>query len=126
MTLIALCCTRQSRAPQMEQQLFLLKIETVSFILRMPYTVRHEKWTILFPVLCLCNIKQKIQLHYVLTLRLLYTAENHCPAMSQRVTVKLRVLHAGLVYNTSLIYNIEMNVQVKVKVTVYISCPGIV
>ncbi len=42
------------------------------------------------------------QLNYVLTLRLLYTAENHCPAMSQRATIELRVLHAGLMYSTSL------------------------
>ena len=34
------------------------------------------------------------------TLRLLHTAENHCPAM--RATTELRVLHAGLMYSTSL------------------------
>ncbi len=37
-----------------------------------------------------------------LTLRLLHTAKNHCSAMSQRATIKLRVLHARLMYSTSL------------------------
>ncbi len=80
----------------------------------MYYTLRHEKWTFLLPVLCLCNLKSDwlitlysvtlipVGLPYVLTLRLLYTAENHCPAMSQRATFELRVLHAGLMYSTSL------------------------
>ncbi len=43
-----------------------------------------------------------IQLGYILTLRLLHTAENNCPAMSQRATVELRVLHIGLLHSTSL------------------------
>ncbi len=44
----------------------------------------------------------KHKLDYVLTLRLLHTAEDHCPAMSQRATIELRVLYAGLMYSTSL------------------------
>ncbi len=44
---------------------------------------------------------------YVLTLRLLHTAENRCPVMSQRATIELRVMHTGLMYSTSL-SNIEL------------------
>ncbi len=31
------------------------------------------------------------------TLSPIDTAENHCPAMSQRATIELRVLHAGFI-----------------------------
>ncbi len=39
---------------------------------------------------------------YVLTLRLLHTTENYSSAMSQKATIEGRVLHAALMYSTSL------------------------
>ncbi len=41
---------------------------------------------------------------------MLHTAENHCPAMSQRATIELRVLHAGLMYRTSLSHSLKKHV----------------
>ena len=47
-------------------------------ILRMYYTLRHEKWTILLPVLCLCNLKSDwhITLYYQKSL-FCYVSESH-------------------------------------------------
>ncbi len=59
--------------------------------LRMSYILRHEKWTFLLPVLCLCNLK----------------SDWHITAMSQRATIELRVLHAGLMCSTSFICTLK-------------------
>ncbi len=42
------------------------------------------------------------QLSASATLSPIDTAKIHCPAMSQRATIELRVLHVGVMYSTSL------------------------